>query len=393
MDTDVIIVGAGPTGLALAVDLRQRGVACRVVDRAATASPGTRGFTLKPSTLDVLAGLGVTDRIRAAGTVERHLRFFLTPAERATARQRRRARRPLFELEVPTAAGHAPVGIPQFRTEAILRDRLAELGGEVEFGRTVTGFTDDGAEVSAAFADGSTLRARYLVGADGGRSTIRSTAGIGFAGRTQTESALIADVRLAGLDPTAGVHMFLGPRGMVVCRPIPHDDHWQVVTGGALDGEEPSADLVQRRCTQLIRRDDLRVMDARWTSIWRYNLRIADAYRKGRVFVAGDAAHVHPPAGGHGMNTGIQDACDLGGRLGQVLAGTSGPEVLDGYEQERRPVARAILADSAEQFKGMTALPRLPRFVLRRVLKAGFARRQASNQETPRHPAGTAART
>ncbi|GIL26462.1 hypothetical protein NUM_17160 [Actinocatenispora comari] len=390
MDTDVIIAGAGPTGLTLAIDLRQRGVRCRVFDKAAAASPGTRGFTLKPSTLEVLAGLGVADRIRAAGTVERRLLFFLTPAEHATARQRRRAGTPLFELELRPTPDRESVGIPQFRTEAILRERLAELGGEVEFGRAVTGFADRGDAVEVTIDDGSTLRSHYLVGTDGGRSTIRTAAGIGFVGRTHTESALITDVRLEGLDPTSGVHMFMGPRGMVVCRPIPHDDHWQVVTGAPPGDEALSAELVQRRCTELTQRDDLRVRAVRWTSIWRYNLRVADAYRKGRVFIAGDAAHVHPPTGGHGMNTGIQDASNLGWRLGRALDGTSGEDVLYGYERERLPVARAILADSAEQFKGMTSLPRLPRFVLRRVLKAGFAKRQLSNQETPRHPAGTA---
>ncbi|GAA3262581.1 FAD-dependent monooxygenase [Nonomuraea helvata] len=367
--TDVLIVGAGPTGLTLACDLTRRGIACRIVEQAAAPAAGSRGFTLKPRSLEALDDLGVADRILAAGDVRGWLRFHLG-ADR------------LFDLRLPPAAA-APsrpypntVGLPQWRTESILRDRLAELGGKVEFGRGLTGFDAGDEGVTATLEGGERVRARYLVAADGGRSLVRRTLGLPFTGSTAEDMrALIADVRIDGLDRDSGTHLWVTADGhMLAARPIPHADTWQVVTS-LEPGQEGDLDTVRRALAGRTGRADLQASDPAWLSIWRYNLRMVEHYRVGRVLLAGDAAHVHSPFGGHGMNTGIQDAYNLGWKLALVVQGAARAELLDTYEAERLPVAREILADSDRLMKGRVP-PRAIRPVLRLILKSVMARRQ-----------------
>ncbi|MEV6346783.1 FAD-dependent monooxygenase [Actinoplanes sp. NPDC051851] len=377
MDVEVLIAGAGPTGLVLAIDLLRRGVSCRIVDRLPEPAAGSRGFTLKPHTLGLLDGLGVADRIRAAGSSDGRSRIHIGP-------------RKLCDLAVPPDPDPArnAVGLPEFRTERILRERLAELGGRVEFGAGLVDFKDetgasgddDGDQaVTATLADGSTCTARFLVGADGGGSTVRGTLGVAFEGRTDEDTrALIMDVPIAGLDRAAGTHLWFLERGMVAARPIPHDDHWQLSMGG---GPASRGGDVQRALTEATGRTDIRVGTPRWQSIWRYNVRLAAAYRKGSVFLCGDAAHVHSPFGGHGMNTGIQDAINLGWKLELVLRGYASRALLETYESERRPVGEAILADSDRQ-KSSLLPPRLlrplMRFVLPRLLTRNAIRDRAT---------------
>ncbi|MEV0235948.1 FAD-dependent monooxygenase [Nonomuraea sp. NPDC050786] len=368
--TDVLIVGAGPTGLTLACDLTRRGVACRIVEQAAEPAPGSRGFTLKPRSLEALDDLGVADRILAAGDIRGWLRFHLGTGH-------------LFDLRLPPAPADPSrpypntVGLPQWRTESILRDRLAELGGKVEFGRRLAGFDTDDEGVSATLEGGERVRVRYLVAADGGRSLVRRTLGLPFAGSTAEDMrALIADVRLDGLDRDSGTHLWVtGDGHLLAARPIPHaDDTWQVVTS-LEPGEDGDLDTVRRALATRTGRADVRVSDATWLSAWRYNLRMVERYRVGRVLLAGDAAHVHSPFGGHGMNTGIQDAYNLGWKLALVVQGAARPELLDTYEAERLPVARQILADSDRRMKGAIP-PRAVRPVVRLILRSVMARQQ-----------------
>jgi 2-polyprenyl-6-methoxyphenol hydroxylase-like FAD-dependent oxidoreductase len=387
MDSEVLIAGAGPTGLTLACDLLRRGVSCRIIDQAAGPSEGSRGFTLKPRSLAVLAGLGsfeapdsageegsrrpagetVADRIRRAGRLEAQLRVHLG-AEK------------LLDLTVPPDPDPArnSVALPQYRTEEILRDRLHELGGEVAYGTGLAGFTDTGDEVKATLTDGTVHSARFLVGADGGRSTVRTALGIGFEGRTNEDMrALISDVPIEGLNRADGVHLWMLPNGMVAARPIPHDTHWQLVIGGGPAAREAA-----------FKGREIKVGEPRWQSEWRYNARLATAYRRGNVFLCGDAAHVHSPFGGHGMNTGIQDAANLGWKLQLVTQGAASRRLLDTYETERLPVGRAILADSDKQ-KSALLPPRPLRPLLRFVVARTLRRVQIRTRDDhPRYPEG-----
>ncbi|WIM93281.1 FAD-dependent monooxygenase [Actinoplanes oblitus] len=377
-NVDVLIVGAGPTGLTLACDLARQGVASRVVDQSAQPGAGGRGFSLKPLSLAALDDLGLTRAITTAGFVERRTRFH-------------RGTRRLFELDTPPAPVTVEqpypnvVALPQWRTEAILRERLGELGGKVEFGMRVTGLA--GGEVT--FAGGERVRARFVVGADGGRSTIRRELGIPFTGRTDEDTrAMISDVRLDGLDPAGGVRMWLSPdRGVALLRPVPETGVWQAVVslGRDLAGDE---DTLRRLLTERTGLPGLRVTEVLWHSVWRYNLRIADRFRAGPVFLAGDAAHVHSPFGGHGMNTGIQDAYNLGWKLGMVVRGLAPQGLLDTYESERMPVARAVLADSDRRMGGMMSW-RFARPLAGPLLRAGFVRQQRkTRRDHPVYPAG-----
>ncbi|RJO75216.1 3-(3-hydroxyphenyl)propionate hydroxylase [Nocardia panacis] len=350
---DVLIAGAGPTGLILACDLARRGIRCRVIDRAAGPQAGGRGFGLKPRTLEIMDDLGVADRIAAIALDHTPIRFHLGHTE-------------LFELRVPPAAPtpRRPypnlLSLPQWRTESVLRDRLTELGGQVEFDCELVDFDQDANGVSATLRRGGaveTMRAAWLVGADGGRSTVRRRLGIAFRGRTEDDArALLADVTVHGLADPAAVHLWMGAEGLLVIRPG-SDGRCQVVAALApQDDDAPELDTLRHLVTARSGRADIELTDPTWISVWRYNLRMAERYRVGRVLLAGDAAHVHSPFGAYGMNTGIGDAYNLGWKLAHTVRGAD-PELLDTYWAERAPIARKILADSDRRFAAATPPP------------------------------------
>ncbi|MFF4392829.1 FAD-dependent monooxygenase [Streptomyces sp. NPDC001552] len=386
-NVDVLITGGGPTGLTLACDLARRGIRCRVIEQAPGPTEGSRGFTVKPRSLEIFDDLGIADRIVAASDIQSRTRFHLgTPL--------------LFDMRVPPAPPTASrpypnsVALPQWRTESILRDRLAELGGKVEFSRRLTDFTADGDGVTATVEDPNrggteTVRANYLIGADGGRSQVRHTLGLLFSGATDEDTrALIADVRVDGLTDLDAVHLWMAANGhILVARPTPHAETWQVVASLQQDPSgqwpQPSLDTLQRAVIERTGRRDIRLADPAWLSVWRYNLRMVNTYRAGRVLLAGDAAHVHSPFGAHGMNTGIQDAYNLAWKLALVLQGVSAESLLDTYEDERLPVARAVLADSDRRFSAATP-PRAVRPVVRFVVKSFLARQQRRDRND--HP-------
>lgn len=363
---DVVIAGAGPTGLTLACDLVRRGIRCRVLDQAPALAPGSRGVTLKPRSLEVLDDLGVADRVLAGSHVE------------STTRYRFGDGKPFAvhvapEKATPTRPYPNSVAIPQWRTREILLARLEELGGAVEFGRGITGVTN-GPDSVRVETSGGPVEARYLVGADGGRSAVRGALDVPFHGRTHTARALLADVHVVGLRRADGVHLWMAPDGhMVAARPLAGSELWQVV--GSVSGELTDDLLADLRAIVAERtgRADLRLTEPSWVSVWRYNLRIVERYRVGRVFLAGDAAHVHSPFGGHGMNTGLQDAYNLGWKLALVLQGIAAESLLDTYESERLPVGKAILEDSHRRLSGRTP-PKLLRPLAGLLIRRAFAR-------------------
>jgi 2-polyprenyl-6-methoxyphenol hydroxylase-like FAD-dependent oxidoreductase len=330
MDTEILIIGAGPTGLTLAVELARRGVAYRIVDRDPGDFAGSRGKGIQPRTLEVFADLGVIDQALRHGGPYPPMRAY-KDGEVVWEREMAPTLPPRADVPYPNA-----LMLPQWRTTAILRDRLAELGGRVETGVELTSFAqaDDGV---SALLNGETVRARYLVGADGGRSVVRKEIGVGFAGETlEQHRMLIADVRVPGLDRDHW-HIWAGEDGPVLgLCPMAGTDTFQLTT--------PRHD-VPDLAALVAETTGFALTDLGWSTQWRANVRMVDRYRVGRVFLAGDAAHVHTPAGGQGLNTGVQDAYNLGWKLAN-----GSEELLDSYEDERLPVAANVLGVSTELF-------------------------------------------
>ncbi|MCZ4119949.1 FAD-dependent monooxygenase [Streptomyces sp. H39-S7] len=337
----VMIAGAGPTGLALAIDLARRGVPCRIVEKSPNPYYGSRGKGIQPRTQEILEDLGVLDRFRAFGADYPELLIRRPDGGTMTLR--------MDELHAPTPSVPYPnvLMLPQWRTGELLAERLTELGGKVERGVAVDEFTQDESGVHVTLSTGERVTTRYLVAADGGRSTIRRQLGVGFAGETHdTERMLIADVRLTGLDREHW-HVWPGDRPntlrLGLC-PLPGTEDFQLtapVDEGSSVATQDDISLTSLR--RLV--DDvapgIALTHVGWTSLFRANIRMVDRYRVGNVFLAGDAAHVHSPAGGQGLNTGIQDAFNLGWKL------ASGDDaLLDTYEAERLPVAADVLGIS-----------------------------------------------
>lgn len=342
-DTDVLIVGAGPTGLTAAASLAARGVAATVVDRQPAGANTSRAAVVNARSLEVLEGLDVARRLVKEGV----------QAPRFTIRDRARTLIPIDFSALPTAYPYSLM-VPQSTTERLLLDRLTELGGTVVRPKTLTAITQDDRGVTASFADGDVMRARYAVGADGIRSVVREGAGIGFQGDVYDESFVLADVRLAGDAPHDEVILFWAKAGLTVVAPLPGGVH-RIVAPVAEAPEEPSAQLVQQILDTRVGAARMTVTDVVWGSRFRVHHRVADRYRAGRLLLAGDAAHVHSPAGGQGMNLGIQDAVALADALAAVLAG--GPDtLLDDYSTARRPIA----LDVVEMTDRLTRLATLP---------------------------------
>jgi 2-polyprenyl-6-methoxyphenol hydroxylase-like FAD-dependent oxidoreductase len=336
----VLIVGAGPAGLTAAIELARRGVPYRIVDAAAEHSPGSRGKGLQPRTLEVFADLGVLDRVLATGGPYPPMRV---RSGGAVVHEGRIAPERAATPDVPYPNGWM---LPQNLTDGILRDRLAELGGRVELGTELVDLAADGAGVTATLRhDGAVeeVRVEYLVGADGGRSAVRRRLGIPLLGETREDQrALVADVPVPGLDRDHW-HIW-GTEGASAVALCPLAGTELFVLQAAMLGDEPVAATAEtvRRVFAERSGTGIELGEPRWITVWRANMRMAERFREGRVFLVGDAAHVHSPAGGQGLNTSIQDAYNLGWKLAAVQGGAPAG-LLDTYEDERLPVAAGVL--------------------------------------------------
>ncbi len=347
-DTDVLVIGAGPTGLTLAASLVERGIATTIVDRQAAGANTSRAAVVNARSLEVLESLDVARRLVKEGV----------QAPVFSIRDRGRTLIPIDFAGLPTAYPYSLM-VPQSTTERLLLQRLEELGGSVVRPTTVTAIAQDFNGVTATFDDGRVIRARYAVGADGLHSIVREHAQIGFEGGAYEESFVLADVRLAGDAPADApadeVILFWATAGLTVVAPLP-DGIYRIVAPVAEAPEEPSAEFVQQLLDSRVGSSRLAVTDVIWGSRFRIHHRVADTYRSGRLLLAGDAAHVHSPAGGQGMNLGIQDAVALSDALAAVLAGE--PETaLDDYSTSRRPIAKGVVA-MTDRLTRLATLPR-----------------------------------
>lgn len=340
--TDVLVVGAGPTGLTLTAALLSHGFRVVLVDKQAEGANTSRAAGINARTLEVLDGIDVTRRLLKEGI----------EAPRFTIRD---GAKTLLTVDFSGLTTDYPFTLlaPQSTTERLLLDRVRELGGDVLRAKTLASLTQDADGVTATFADGETVLARYVVGADGMHSTVREQAGIGFRGGSYEHSFVLADVRLTGDDPTDEVRLFWAAEGLTVVAPLP-DGSFRIVAPVDDAPERPSRGFVQA-LLDARGPGGLTVTDVTWGSRFRIHHRVADAYRTGRILLAGDAAHVHSPAGGQGMNLGIQDAIVLADALTNAIAGDHA--LLDRYDATRRPIAHEVV----ELTDRLTRLATLPR--------------------------------
>ena len=328
--TPVLIVGAGPTGLTLACELARRGVHLRIVDKAATYFAGSRGKGLQPRSLELLDDLGIIDEILANGRFHLPYRGYDGPNVLGDL-DMHEGRHPT--PDVPYAS---VLIIPQFRVEEILRKCLAGWGIQVDQATELIAIEQDDATVTATLMrDGlhQQVNAQYVVAADGGRSFLRKHLNVGFEGETwQDERMLVGDVQVDVLDRD---HWHSWPKhkdGWVALCPLPSTNSFQFQAQIPADEpDEPSLARFQQIIDERTGMPSIRLHDAGWLSLYRANVRMVDRYRVGRIFLAGDAAHVHSPVGGQGMNTGMQDAYNLGWKLSAVLSAAPA-SLLDTYE-------------------------------------------------------------
>jgi 2-polyprenyl-6-methoxyphenol hydroxylase-like FAD-dependent oxidoreductase len=374
MDADVIVVGAGPVGLLLAAELRLHGVRVVVLERLAEPTGFSKAGAMHARTVETFELRGLVERFRERGR-EGILRVFAgdDPELRRRFAERfsgggaggegRQHFAGIRTLRVDRLDSNHPGVFPilQADTEAVLAERAAELGAEIRRGVEVTGLESDDEGVIARVRDGSgeqRVRAGYLVGCDGGRSAVRRAAGFGFPGTAPTYTGRLGDVRVPELmaDPGMGHHrmpggyLFATPgRVMIIEFGAPPEDRDAPMTK-----EELAASLAR----VLGRRVEIPEEPA-WMSRFTDVARQADTYRRGRVLLAGDAAHVHSPSGGQGLNLGLQDAVNLGWKLAAVVQGCAAADVLDTYEAERHPVAARVLHNTRAQTALMNPDPRI----------------------------------
>lgn len=338
-DVDVVVVGGGPTGLMLASELRLHGLGVVVLERDLEPTRQVRSLGLHVRSIELMDQRGLLERFLAHGTTYPLGGYFAGIAA---------PQPPHLDTAHPYI-----LGIPQPVTDRLLADRALELGAQIRRGHDVVGLTQDDDGVTAALADGTLLRSRYLVGCDGGRSTVRRAVGVAFPGEptrrewllgemevtapAQTLAEIVAEVRATHKDFGAG------PSGNGLHRIV-------VPAEGVSEdrAHPPSFDDFKRQLV-VFAGTDFGVHAPRWLSRFGDATRLAEHYRVGRVLLAGDAAHVHPPLGGQGLNLGIQDAVNLGWKLAGELAGWAPPNLLDSYHSERHPVAEDVLSITRAQ--------------------------------------------
>jgi len=325
----VLIVGAGVTGLTLAIELLRRDIDVRIVDSATEYFSGSRGKGIQPRSIELLDMAGLADEIMASGTLYPFIKLHFGP----------------IGIKAWSLGTHLPptedrpypnlMMLAQWRTEEILRSRVEALGGKVELGAGIEALAQTPGDVRVTLATGEVVTAAFAVACDGGRSTTRRLLGLQLLGSTvDAKTSIVADLEIDGLDPAFWHAYPLWRGGLHTLAPLPGGELFQLQAPESIAANGLEAG-VARMTGKTVRR-------VVWQSRYGHQTRMVDRYRVGRVFIAGDAAHIHPPSGAQGLNTGMQDAFNLGWKLVSAIR-TRDEGILDTYEAERLPIAAAML--------------------------------------------------
>lgn len=346
---EVLIVGAGPTGLSAAIALAHRGVRCRLIDAAEAPNPHSRALIVHARTLELLGFWGIASTLIRRGSPSLRLETWV-------------AKKPAVQVNIPDLGiTDSPypllLSVSQAETEAVLAAHARRLGVVASRPCRLVGFTQDPEGVSAEVQSPSgseTVRCRYLVGADGAHSVVRKVLGLSFEGGRYAQDFVVADVEVEGV-PDDRVTLQLVRDRILAWFPLPTGMRLMTVREPCeLEAGPPTLEELQARVDELSAYP-AKLSGASWMSAFRLHHRGVDHYRRGRCFLAGDAAHIHSPAGGQGMNTGIQDAINLGWKLAQVVRDEAPPELLDSYEEERLPVGHKLLSFTDRAFSFFTS--------------------------------------
>ncbi|WP_407155719.1 FAD-dependent monooxygenase [Bradyrhizobium sp. STM 3557] len=364
MPIQVLIVGAGPTGLVLALWLTRLGVSVRIIDK--TSEPGTtsRALAVQARTLELYQQLDLAETVVAQG--------HRVPAVNMWAEGQHAARVSLEDIGTGSTRYPFLHIFPQDQHERLLIDRLAQLGAKVERQTELLNFTDRGDAILARLRspDGNEqdCEAHYIVGCDGARSLVRNVVGSGFPGGTYRQLFYVADVDASGTVTNGELHIDLDDADFLAVFPLADSGHVRLI-GTVRDERADHAESLEFGdvSDRAIRHLSLQVEKVNWFSTYHVHHRVTEHFRKGRAFLAGDAAHIHSPAGGQGMNTGIGDAINLAWKLATVLAGRAPDGLLDTYEAERIGFARRLVATTDRAFSVVTAEGRLADVIRTRV--------------------------
>ncbi|WP_069766907.1 FAD-dependent monooxygenase [Streptomyces sp. LUP30] len=385
---DVLVVGAGPVGLTAAAELRRRKIACRIVDRLPARLPYAKAVGIQPRTLEIWDRMGLVRAVLDAAVPMRGQLTYLNGVEQ-----------PRIDLALPPEVPYGFAALPQYETERILEEFLTGFGTRIERGTELLSFAQDADGVTSRLVDSSgaeeEVRSRYLVGCDGAHSAVRKGLGLGFEGGAFPEEYMLADVEV-GWDLPHGYGVRAMHRAadgsvddVLVCIPLPGPGRYRMsmavpaelsatrqadrpepgrgqVAHGLEGGPAPTLAHIQTVLDRLSPRPTTaRAM--RWSSVFRISHRLVDRYGRGRVLVAGDAAHIHPPTGAQGMNTGIQDAYNLAWKLALAVEGIAADRLLDSYDAERHPVGAEVVGRTVRHAtEGVQADPADPAILMQR---------------------------
>lgn len=341
----VLIVGAGPTGLTMACELLRRGIPCRLLDKSDAPSQTSKALGIQSRTQEVFFDMGIIEKVLARGT-------------RATAANIYEGNNRLVYLDLQNLKAPYPfvLMLPQSQTESILIELLHSLGGKVERSRELIAIQQQGDRVISLVAhtnegtkSAEEISASWVIGCDGAHSKVREALEIEFEGSTYEEEFLLADVDLDWSRTHDETHAWLHTDGLFAALPLPKSHQWRLFADVApgQNGEIPQASVELFKRLMIERTGDTTtISNPTWLSNFRIHRKLVNNYRRGHVFLAGDAAHIHSPFGGQGMNTGIQDAYNLAWKLALVINEEAPTALLDTYEEERRPIAKDVLANT-----------------------------------------------